>query len=261
MKRLVPELVRLPRPLYSRNESLVPGSWTEVHTHAWCQLTYAISGVLGVRTSSGDYVAPPHHAVWIPPAVEHQVVSRRHAEMRSLYLDPNVATALPATCTVLEVTPLVRELIGKISLLQVEYDQNGAAGRLVAVLLDELAGLQHAGFVVPMPRDRRLLTIHAALQEKPDDARTLAQWAASAGASERTLARLFYRDTGMSFGQWRQRLRLVMSLDALEADESVLAVAMNHGYESPSSFIAAFRTAFGCTPGELRVSHRVAGDS
>ena len=252
MKRLVPELVCLPRPLYSRNESLAPGSWTEVHRHGWCQFSYAISGVLGVRTLNGDYFAPPSYAVWIPPAVEHQVVSRQRTEMRSLYLDSNVAPALPSTCTVLEVTPLVRELIRKVSLLPVEYDQNGAAGRLVAVLLDELAGLHQAGFVVPLPTDRRLLTICAALQERPGDTRTLAQWAVIAGASERTLARLFYQDTGMSFGSWRQRLRLVMSLDALEAGENVTAVALSHGYESPSAFIAAFRVVFGCTPGELR---------
>jgi AraC-like DNA-binding protein len=254
MKRLVPELVRLPRPLYSRNESLAPDSWTEVHDHSWCQLSYAISGVLGVRTLYGDYFAPPSYAVWIPPAAKHQVVSRQRTEMRSLYLDPNVTTALPSTCTVLEVTPLMRELIRKISLLPVEYDLNGTAGRLVAVLLDELAELHQTGFVVPLPKDRRLLTIYALLQEKPGDTRTLAQWTTVAGASERTLARLFYQDTGMSFGSWRQRLRLVMSLDALESGENVTAVAMNHGYESPSAFIAAFRTAFGRTPGELRAS-------
>jgi hypothetical protein len=126
-----------------------------------------------LRTLYGDYFAPPSYAVWIPPAVKHQVVSRQRTEMRSLYLDPNVTTTLPSTCTVLEVTPLVRELIRKISLLPVEYDLNGAAGRLVAVLLDELAELHQTGFVVPLPKDRRLLTICAALQEKPGDTRTI----------------------------------------------------------------------------------------
>ncbi|MDR3413547.1 MAG: helix-turn-helix transcriptional regulator [Formivibrio sp.] len=252
MKRLIPTLSRLPRPLYCRNESLAVGSWTEVHHHSWCQFSYALSGVLGVRTPYGDHVAPSRYAVWIPPGVDHHVVSRHQTEMRSLYIEPEVAAALPATCTVLEVTPLMRELIRKVSALPVEYDENGAEGRLVAVLLDELAELHQAGFAVPLPQDRRLQAIYAGLQERPDDTRTLAQWAASAGASERTLARLFYKDTGMSFGQWRQRLRLVMSLDALEAGGSVGAIALGHGYESPSAFIAAFKTAFGRTPGELR---------
>ena len=159
-----------------------------------------------------------------------------------------------ATGTVLEVTPLMRELIRKVGALPAEYDQNGAEGRLVAVLLDELTELHQAGFAVPLPKDRRLLIIYAGLQESPDDTRTLAQWATSAGASERNLARLFYKDTGMGFGQWRQRLRLVMSLAALEAGESIGAVALGHGYESTSAFIAAFKTAFGRTPGDLRRS-------
>lgn len=252
MKRLLPAIDRLPRPLFSRGETLAPGSWTDVHRHPWCQFSYAMRGVLEVRTAYGDYVAPPRYAVWIPPALDHQVLNRRQVEMRSLYIAPAVATALPTTCRVLEVTPLVRELIRKFSALPPEYDQEGAAGRLAAVLLDELAGLRQAGFVVPMPGDRRLLSIYSALLETPADARTLADWAATAGASERTLARLFQRDTGMSFGHWRQRLRLVMSLDALESGESVTSVAMNCGYESPSAFIAAFRTVFGCTPGEIR---------
>ena len=252
MQRFVPSLERLPRPLYSRNESLAPESWTEEHSHPWCQLSYAISGVLGVRTPGGDHVAPPRYAVWIPPDVVHQVVNRRRTEMRSLYLDPQAALALPGDCRVLEITPLVRELIRKVSELPVEYDQSGAAGRLVAVLLDELAGLRQAAFVLPLPKDRRLQGIYAALQENPADGRTLAQWGQSAGASERTLARLFLLDTGMRFGDWRQRLRLLMSLDALDAGESITVVAQAHGYESPSAFIAAFRHAFGSTPGELR---------
>ena len=109
--------LRLPRPLYNRVESLAPGSWTEEHRHPWCQFSYAISGVLGVRTPDGDYVAPPRYPVWVPPGVPHQVVNRRQTEMRSLYLDPAFAAALPQECRVLEVTPLARELIRRIATL------------------------------------------------------------------------------------------------------------------------------------------------
>lgn len=251
-KRAIPSLASLPRPLYNRHESLAPGSWTEEHRHPWCQLSYAISGVLGVRTPAGDYVAPPRFAVWIPPDLPHQVVNRRQTEMRSLYVAPAAAAALPAECSVLEMSPLVRELIRRIGELPVEYDEAGPEGRLVAVLLDELAGLRRASFRLPLPTDRRLGAICGALQEHPDDTRSLAAWAEQAGASERTLARLFVKETGLGFGEWRQRLRLLLSLDALEAGDSVTAVALAHGYESTSAFIAAFRGVFGATPGELR---------
>lgn len=251
-KRVIPRLASLPRPLYSRHESLAPGSWTDEHCHPWCQLSYATSGVLGVRTPVGDYVAPPRFAVWIPPDLPHQVVNRRQTEMRSLYLAPAVASGLPGECSVLEMSPLARELIRRCGELAVEYDEAGPAGRLVAVLLDELASLRRASFRLPLPQDRRLGAICTALQEHPDDARSLAGWAAQAGASERTLARLFVKETGLGFGEWRQRLRLLLSLDALEAGDSVTTVALAHGYESTSAFIAAFRGVFGVTPGELR---------
>lgn len=251
-QRPVPAMTSLPRPLFSRHEALAPGSWTEEHTHPWCQFSYASSGVLGVRTAMGDYVAPPHFAVWIPPGVLHQVVNRGRAEMRSLYVAPEVAGALPTECCVMEMSPLAGELVQRIGELPVEYDTQGPAGRLVAVLLDELAVLRRGGFRLPLPKDRRLVAICNALQESPADPRSLNDWARHVGASERTLARLFVKETGLGFGLWRQRLRLVLSLDALQAGVGVTEVAMAHGYESPSAFIAAFRGLFGVTPGGLR---------
>ena len=107
MKRIVPELAALPRPVFGRNESLAPGMWTETHSHPWCQLSYAVSGVLAVTTPQGDYVAPPRYAVWIPPGVPHQVFNRGRTEMRSLYLAAG-APGLPEACAVLEVDGLLR---------------------------------------------------------------------------------------------------------------------------------------------------------
>lgn len=249
MKRTVPSLTELPRPVFSRNESLAPGMWTDLHHHPWHQLSYAISGVLNVQTAQGSYVAPPTYAVWIPRDTEHQVFNQGHTEMRSLYLQ--CETALASPCTVIEVGPLLRELICKACELPVEYEPDGPAGRLIAVLLDELAAARPAGFTLPLPQDRRLLGIHAALQGNPADNRTLAAWASTAGASERTLARLFLKETGLNFGDWRRRLRLLLSLTALEAGGSVTAVALAHGYDSTSAFIATFRQLFGMTPGEI----------
>lgn len=158
MKRTVPSLTELPRPVFSRNESLAPGMWTDLHHHPWHQLSYAISGVLNVQTAQGSYVAPPTYAVWIPRNTEHKVFNQGHTEMRSLYLQGETALASP--CTVIEVGPLLRELICKACELPVEYEPDGPAGRLIAVLLDELAAARPAGFTLPLPQDRRLLGIH-----------------------------------------------------------------------------------------------------
>lgn len=215
-ERLLPDLETLPRPFYSRRESLVVDTWTPPHTHPWGQFSYASRGVLGVRTSAGDFTAPPRYGVWLPPGEGHQVLSHGPTEMRSFYLTPEAARQLSPTCQVLEVTPLARELIRAAGELPVDYDEAGPAGRLVAVLLDQLAALPQAAFTLPMPRDPRLVMLCRALEEAPDDRRPLTAWAAQVGASERTLARRFRQETGMSFREWRQGLRLNLSLAALE---------------------------------------------
>jgi AraC-like DNA-binding protein len=251
-RRAVPPLKALPRPLYSRHERLAPGSIAEAHRHDWGQLSYASSGVLEVRTESGGFVAPPRHAVWVPAGCEHEVLNHGHTEMRSLYVRADVATALPPSCTVLQMSGLARELMARMAELPVAYEEAGADGRLAGVLLDELARLPQAQFRLPLARDRRVRQICVALQQQPDDRRSLAEWGLVVGASERSLARLFQQQTGLSFGAWRQRLRLLLALQALEAGASVTAASLGHGYESPSAFIVAFRAAFGLTPGEMR---------
>ncbi|TCO83815.1 AraC family transcriptional regulator [Plasticicumulans lactativorans] len=247
-ERILPPFTVLPRPLYARSESAPAGSWVRPHRHDWVQLSYAISGVLEVRTAGGNFVAPPERAVWIPAGIEHAVIASERTEMRGLYLARDVTVWAPPRCRVLAVSPLVRELICAACALPVDYDEAGPAGRLVGVLLDQLAGLPEVALSLPLPVDPRLAAICAALQARPDDRRTLAQWAQGAGLSERTLARLFQRQTGLSFRDWRTRLRLLLALTALERGRSVTAVALESGYDSLSAFSAAFRRAFGTTP-------------
>ena len=90
--------------------------------------------------------------------------------------------------------------------------------------------------------------IATALADDPGDNRPLSDWAAAVGTSERTLARAFTKETGLSFGAWRQRLRLMESLDRLMAGEPVTTVALDLGYATPSAFTAMFRKTLGAPP-------------
>lgn len=252
LERTIPALDRLPRPLYARAESLGVGSWTPPHRHAWVQFSYAISGVLGVHTDEGSFYAPPQWGVWIPAGLEHTVTTSLQAEMRSLYVSSDISQWAPGRCRVLEVTPLARELIKAFCQLPVDYrEDDSAESRLVDVLLDQLESLPEVQFSLPMPRHPRLLSICTRLMEQPDEQLKLGQWAAEVGTSEKTLMRLFQRETGLSFRQWRQRMRLLASLRRLEEGQSVTAAALSSGYDSTSAFIAAFKLLFGRTPGEL----------
>jgi AraC-like DNA-binding protein len=250
--RSVPALSALPRPLYARAESLRAGSWTPRHSHAWVQFSYAISGVLGVHTDEGSFYAPPQWGVWIPGGLDHEVTTSTRAEMRSLYVGIEFSQWAPSRCRVLEVTPLAREMIKTFCELPVEYPQGDTAeSRLVAVLLDQLGGLPEVQFSVPLPQHPRLLAVCNLLIEQPDNALTLGDWALRMGTSEKTLMRWFQKETGLSFRAWRQRMRLLSSLNILEGGGNVTRAALSSGYESPSAFIAAFKGLFGATPGEL----------
>ncbi|MDB5982028.1 MAG: AraC family transcriptional regulator [Pseudomonas sp.] len=251
-ERQIPTLEALPRPLYARAESLSAGSWTPPHRHDWVQFSYAISGVLGVHTAEGSFFAPPQWGVWIPAGVEHDVVTSMRAEMRSLYVRKEDCSWASERCRVLEVTPLARELIKNFCLLPPSYPQGDSReARLVQVLLDQLAQLPEVGFSLPLPRHPRLLGLCNELIESPGQVVTLQHWAERLGTSEKTLMRLFQRETGLSFRGWRQRARLLSSLSALEEGDSVTNTALSCGYDSTSAFIAAFKSLFGFTPGEL----------
>ncbi|MFM2481558.1 helix-turn-helix domain-containing protein [Celerinatantimonas sp. YJH-8] len=250
--RSIPDFNALPRPVFARNEQWgEQGSTTDWHLHQWGQFSYAIAGVLTVLTEQSRFVAPPQFAIWVPAGIRHQVVSNSATLMRSLYIDPNwLADDIWMHSQVVEVTPLVRELIQQFSQQSPLWDEKSAEQRLAMVLVDQIRQLEAARMQLPMPVDRRLLQLCQFLRNQPDSRVTMAQLACQFGISSRSISRLFVEQTGLSFRQWRQRLRLFHALDLLEQKQSVTEVAFACGYESLSAFVSAFRQLFGLTPGQ-----------
>ena len=148
---------------------------------------------------------------------------------------------------------LLRELLRAAVDLPAEYDTDGPAGRLMTVILDQLRVLDQAALHLPWPEDARLTRIAEALIDDPAMSAGLDDWAKTAGASARTLARLFVKETGMTFGAWRQQARLLKALELLAAGQSVTATALDLGYDSPSAFIAMFKKVLGVSPGKYFV--------
>jgi AraC-like DNA-binding protein len=218
------------------------------HRHLRAQLLYAASGIMTVVTEGGTWTVPPQQAVWIPPEVGHEVRMPCPVSMRSLYIHPGSVQGLPRVCRVVQVTPLLRELIARLVAPGAARSRDRVT-RLMAVLVDEVMTLESPPLHLPAPRDSRLRTLTDALVEDPADPRGLGEWAGVAGASERTLARLFLRETGMGFREWRQRLRLLAAIERLAAGDDVTSVSLDLGYRSPSAFIAMFKRVLGETPG------------
>jgi len=213
----------------------------------WDQLAYASQGVMTVVTSQGTWVVPPHRAVWIPAGVAYSVRMSGRVTVRTLFFRPRLRGRLPRTCAALNVPPLVRELVLHASRRNTLRRDVAADRRLARLLLDQLATLPAEPLQLPMPREARAR--RAAERLLADPLPELDRVARAAGASRRTLERVFLRETAMTLGRWRRRARLVEALRLLAEGHGVTRVALDVGYETPSAFISAFRRELGRTPG------------
>jgi AraC-like DNA-binding protein len=218
------------------------------HSHPRAQLIYAADGVMRVISPQGAWVVPPLRAVWIPAGIEHEVRMSGPVAMRTLYIDSKSAPPLLAACTVIDVTPLLRALILRAVEEPIEYDEHGAAGLVMALILSELSRANAVPLRIPLPSDPRLAALCRALLDNPAETDTLDDWAERSGASARTLARLFNRETGMGFTQWRQQVRLAEAVGRLAKGEPIARIAESLGYSSASAFTAMFRRTLGATP-------------
>ncbi len=246
----IEDMVNVPQDIVPFARDYPNGHLIPFHRHSRSQLLYASSGVMTVTTTEGIWVVPPLRAVWMPALMGHQILCSGRLLMRSLFIKPDAAPDLPRECCVVSVPPLLRELILYAVDLPRLHEPESPEEKIMNVILDLIQTLKVAPLHLPIPRDIRLQKVSGTLTENPADNRSLEDWGKMAGASSRTLARLFRSETGMSFRQWRQQVRILEALRRLGSEEPVTAVALDLGYESPSAFIAMFRKALGRTPGQ-----------
>jgi AraC-like DNA-binding protein len=219
-----------------------------LHFHDWDQIVYASRGVMTVRTSAGTWVVPTHRAVWIPAAVPHTITMSGVVAMRTLYLKPRLARTLPRSCCVVNVSPLLKELILHVCNFATLKKSIQWQRHLIDAIVDQLKAIQMVPLQLPNLSDPRGLRVAKILIADPSDARPLARICKSAGAGKRTVERLFQEEVGMTFGKWRQQLRLMQAMRLLAEGAKVTHAALEAGYSTPSAFISMFRKALGTTP-------------
>jgi AraC-like DNA-binding protein len=218
------------------------------HVHPRAQLLYSIRGVMRVNTPLGTWLVPPTQAVWIPSGVEHQVIATEAISLRTVFVDPSRTEGLPLDCCVTTVGPLLRELILEAVQIGNHYPPRGAERRLMEVILDQLRRIKKTPLHLPLSQEVRIRKVMDGLIVNPSDNRTIEAWALEAGASARTLSRLFRKETGMNFAAWRRQLRLLAAIERLGQGQSVTRVALDLGYRSASAFVAMFKDALGVSP-------------
>ncbi|MCC7487505.1 MAG: helix-turn-helix transcriptional regulator [Burkholderiales bacterium] len=242
------------RAVVLRRSTYVDGHHIAPHWHARAQFVYAVSGTMRVRTPRCAWIVPPSRALWVPARTAHEIRMHGVVEMRSLYVAAEAATGMPGTCVVLDVTPLMRELVVRAAALPGNYDEAGDEGLLMRVVLAEIRRLPRCALDLPLPASPDLVRLCEELVAAFSTGRAEAARAGAAGASARTLYRRFLRETGISFARWKQQARLLESIRRLAGGAPVTAVALELGYGSPSAFSAMFRRLLGAAPREFVAS-------
>ncbi len=228
------------------------GHHIEPHAHRWGQLIYAATGVMRVHAEGMEWVVPPARAIWAPAGVRHEIRARGDYAMRTLYLEPSLAEPLPGSCLAIEVGPLLRELILHAVGIGMLDEDDPVHRRLARVIVDQVAAAEALPLSLPLPSDPRAVRLADRLRQDPASDAELDVLAADAAASVRTIQRLFLAETGLRFGEWRQRMRLLHAASLLGAGASVTEAGLEAGYAGTSAFIAAFRKQFGRTPARMR---------
>jgi AraC-like DNA-binding protein len=240
------------RPLRAKEHFLKADTLVELHVHPWPQLTFSTRGVIRLSTQDGSYIVPPSRALWVPADMPHSISLIEDAELRTIYLHTWMAPAWDK-CEVLEISPLLRALM-----LSLDTTPDGRAPRdpraahreriIAPLLIDEIEHATQIRIDVPLPGDKRLRHLCETLLRNPADRATLAERAATIGASERTVARLFREQLGMSWQQWRQQAVMAHALPLLARGMAVSQVATASGYATDSAFCAMFKAATGRSP-------------
>ncbi len=274
------------RPLRAKWRRLAADTRVQPHSHPWAQVALSSTGVIRMTAGRSTYLVPPTRALWIPPGVEHVVTVVEPADIRTLYIHQTPQRIGPGVprgerdawreCRVLEVSPLLRELVTHLpadpdTLAPLEsttgrsrVDSTPSGGLLRsgryggsmtdrerwigALILDELRRAQPLPLGIDLPNDKRLRSLCEAVLDEPTRWPTLDGWAREAGASARTVARLFRSELGTSFLQWRQQVLLARALSMAAKRMPMSAIAVELGYASPSAFTAMVRRSVGAPP-------------
>ena len=240
------------RPVVGIGNDYPPSFELALHVHGRGQLLYAARGVVAVSTPEGAWVAPSARAVWIPAGVPHAVRMIGTVSTRSVMIGADAGAALGRTCRVLGVSPLLGLLLQEAAELPVEYDENGRDGLVMRLVVAEIKLAPLIPVAVPFPAHPALAARCHAFLEQPDARAAIDAWADALAMNRRSFTRLFRRETGMSFAEWRQQACLAVALPRLAAGEPVTTIALDLGYESSTAFSTMFKRMVGTPPSRHR---------
>jgi AraC-like DNA-binding protein len=246
---------RSPNPVSFRTEDFCAGMVFPARRQPWAELNFALTGIAEFTIEGERYLSPPHYAIWIPAGVDHHAWVPNDIRYVSVYIHNDRCDGLPAKPCTLGINALIKAILADFADRGLQCPESPADLRMVAVLLDQLRLAPRRESYLPTSDDPLLAPVLNALRDDPGDRRSLAEWARGLDVAERTLSRRFLQTLGVSFNDWRQRIKLVTAMALLDKGVPVHAIAERLGYGNASAFIAMFRQLTGLSPTDLRKTH------
>lgn len=217
------------------------------HLHARVQLVCIFAGVVVVETDDGRFMTPPGHGLLVPAGLPHSHIVVSDVAMVSVYLNAAEGVGRKEPF-VFQVTDLARSLVLEAVKLQEAAIANTRSCLVQELLLEEITNLQEKHLVLSFPSDPRLAGLCRGFLEAPTPNDHIDDWAGKLGMSRRAFTRLFRRETGVSFLDWRQQAIVFASLPRLSAGQPVTSVALEAGYRNIGAFTTMFRRVMGLPP-------------
>lgn len=220
------------------------------HSHNQAQISVIYDGCLYVELETAMFIVPPYRALWIPAGTAHRAIKKHGTEICSLYIPQSCFPTFSNTTEVLHVTPFLGELVKRMTKLDYSVDHiDGERFYFLQILIGELTQAKNAPLTLPFPSDSRALPLLDCIRnnEVPPQLHEVGKMI---GASERTISRIFQRETGMSYQRWRQYWRYLRSIELLAQKYSITYITQELKFSSDSAFIAFFKQHAGTTPNQ-----------
>lgn len=233
-------------------EAFLSNTETRMHSHSWGQVQLIRGGILEMAAEGKRFLAPPHLAIWVPPGVMHTSYNRKPLSYCSLNISKQLTTHFPDCASLIKITPIVSAIMDDFRQREISVAESDQDKRLVQVLLDQLSTRDVQHHFLPSTDNKYLAKILAEVEENPLDNTSLHEWADRVHITERTLARHCQAELGMSFTEWRLRVRYLYSMELLRDGRSVKEVALTLGYNQASPFISMFKKYSGQTPEQYK---------
>lgn len=230
------------------------------YQHQQEQCIYVHSGVLAIVGENGRYFVPPQQAIIIPAEYSHEIIAKSEVSLSILYFDAEQAISSFSEPSVIATSVFLRALMTESKTISTSYLWESTDGRLLRLIKDKIVDSPSLDIFLPYPSDERLTNITARILKHPSLKSDLVSWGKFVSASPRTLSRVFKKETGITYSEWRQRLNIQIAIKHLSLGDSISEIATLLGYESSSAFIYMFKKQMGVSPNQfLKTELEVSG--